>query len=100
MQPPSYAPAPSPLDQIDPNIIEKIEVFKGPSAATLYGADAANGVIVITTKRGRPGPTRWTAQSTHGRTDPARALSRGLFPLGPQPIISRRPHDALYPSRR
>ncbi len=62
-------PAPSPLDQIDPNIIETIDVFKGPSAATLYGADAANGVIVITTKRGKPGPTRWDVRFNYGRTD-------------------------------
>ena len=55
---PAYA-APSPLDQIDPNSIETIEVFKGPSAAALYGSDAANGVIVVTTKRGRAGPTHW-----------------------------------------
>ncbi len=51
-------PRPSPLDQIDPNSIEKIEVLKGPSASALYGSDAANGVIVITTKRGRAGPTK------------------------------------------
>src|SRR5205085_2229549 len=62
-------PAPSPLDQIDVNIIEKVEIFKGPSAATLYGPDAANGVIVITTKRGKPGPTRWSANLTHSRTN-------------------------------
>ena len=54
----SYA-APSPLDQIDPNSIETIEVFKGPSASALYGSDAANGVIIITTKHGRAGPTHW-----------------------------------------
>jgi TonB-dependent SusC/RagA subfamily outer membrane receptor len=41
----------SPMDKIDPNIIATIEVFKGPSAASLYGPDAANGVIVITTKK-------------------------------------------------
>jgi TonB-linked SusC/RagA family outer membrane protein len=70
-------PAPSPLDQIDPNIIEKIEIFKGPSAATLYGADAANGVIVITTKRGHPGPTRWTANVTQGITN-----TPGQYPMG------------------
>ena len=52
--------APSPLDQIDPNSIETIEVMKGPSATAIYGSDAANGVIVITTKHGRAGPTRWT----------------------------------------
>lgn len=56
----------SPLDQIDPHSIERIEVFKGPSAATLYGADAANGVIVITTKRGQAGPARWTFGSEYG----------------------------------
>jgi TonB-linked SusC/RagA family outer membrane protein len=52
--------APSPLDQIDPGSIETIEVLKGPSASAIYGSDAAQGVIVITTKHGRVGPTRWT----------------------------------------
>jgi TonB-linked SusC/RagA family outer membrane protein len=56
----SHQPATSRLNDIDPESIETIEVLKGPSAATLYGSDAANGVIVITTKKGRPGPTRWT----------------------------------------
>ena len=55
----TYA-APSPLDQIDPNNIATIEVFKGPSATAIYGSDAANGVIVITTKQGRAGPTQWS----------------------------------------
>ena len=45
--------APSPLDQIDPASIETIEVLKGPSAIAIYGSDAANGVIVVTTKHGR-----------------------------------------------
>lgn len=74
---PSPLAAPSPLDQIDPNTIEKIEVFKGPSAATLYGADAANGVIVITTKKGRPGPARWNAALTQGITN-----TPGKYPTG------------------
>ena len=51
--------APSPLDQIDPNTIATIEVLKGPSATATYGSDAANGVIVITTKHGHTGPTTW-----------------------------------------
>ncbi len=50
---------PSPLDAIDPATIETIEIVKGPAAATLYGPDAANGVIKITTKRGKAGPARW-----------------------------------------
>ena len=64
----NYA-TPSPLDYLDPNSIQTIEVLKGPSAATLYGQDAANGVIVITTKKGRAGPPRWTASAERGMTE-------------------------------
>jgi TonB-linked SusC/RagA family outer membrane protein len=48
------------INDLNPNEIEDIEIVKGPSAATLYGTDAANGVIVITTKKGHAGSTRWT----------------------------------------
>ena len=48
------------LNDLDPNEIQDIEIVKGPSAATLYGTDAANGVVVITTKRGRAGATQWS----------------------------------------
>src|SRR5260221_11224162 len=65
VNPPPYA-APSPLDNIDPNSIETIEVLKGPSAATLYGQDAANGVIVITTKKGKAGPPHGSAEVEQG----------------------------------
>ena len=52
---------PSRLNDLSPDDIESIEIVKGPSAAALYGTDAANGVIQIRTKRGRPGPTKWSA---------------------------------------
>jgi TonB-linked SusC/RagA family outer membrane protein len=52
---------PSRVGDINPDEIESIEVVKGPSAATLYGTDAANGVIVINTKRGRAGRAHWNA---------------------------------------
>jgi TonB-linked SusC/RagA family outer membrane protein len=57
------------LNDIDPNDIEDVEIVKGPSAATLYGTDAANGVIVITTKRGRAGSTRYTWFGEQGTVD-------------------------------
>jgi len=57
------------LADIDPEDIENIEVVKGPSAATLYGTDAANGVIVITTKRGRAGAARWNVYAEDGLID-------------------------------
>jgi TonB-linked SusC/RagA family outer membrane protein len=40
---------------LSPDDIESLVVLKGPEAAALYGIDAANGAIVITTKRGKPG---------------------------------------------
>src|SRR5688572_16184971 len=46
---------PSRLDDIDPSSIEKIEVLKGAAAATLYGTEASNGVLLITTKKGKIG---------------------------------------------
>ncbi len=51
---------PSRVGDLNPEEIESIEVVRGPSAATLYGTDAANGVIVITTKRGVAGRNEWT----------------------------------------
>lgn len=42
---------------INPDDIEEITVLKGPAAAALYGINAANGAIIITTKRGRAGKT-------------------------------------------
>ena len=52
--------APSRLNDLNPEDWESVEVVKGPSAAALYGTDAANGVIQIRTKQGRPGPTKWS----------------------------------------
>jgi TonB-linked SusC/RagA family outer membrane protein len=47
------------LNDLNPEDIEDIEVVKGPAASTLYGTQAANGVIKITTKRGRAGAAQW-----------------------------------------
>lgn len=70
---------PSRLDALDPNTIETIEVVRGPAAATLYGPDAANGVILITTKRGSVGPARWDFHYSHDRKAPS-----GKHPLSYQ----------------
>ncbi len=43
---------------IDPNDVESITVLKGPAAAALYGIDAANGAIIITTKSGEAGKAK------------------------------------------
>lgn len=49
----SIAGAPNPLALINPNEIESFNVLKDASAAAIYGSRAANGVIIITTKKGR-----------------------------------------------
>jgi len=61
----------SALDAINPNDIQSIEVIKGPAAATLYGADAAGGVIQIITKKGRTGGegVHWDASLEQGNVD-------------------------------
>lgn len=67
---------PSRLDAIDPNTIETIEIVRGPAAATLYGPDAANGVIMITTKRGSVGPARWDLHYSYDIKNPV-----GNYPM-------------------
>jgi TonB-linked SusC/RagA family outer membrane protein len=57
---------PSRLDDIDPSSIEKIEVLKGAAAATLYGTEASNGVLLITTKKGSAGAPRWQLELEQG----------------------------------
>jgi TonB-linked SusC/RagA family outer membrane protein len=48
----------SPLNSFNPNDIESVEVLKDASSTAIYGARAANGVILITTKRGKEGKPR------------------------------------------
>ncbi len=56
----------SPLQDIAAEDIERIEVIKGASAATLYGTEASGGVIQIFTKRGVSGAPIWNAEMTQG----------------------------------
>lgn len=56
----------SPLSTINPNDIESVEVLKDASASAIYGARAANGVILITTKRGKAGKTNVSLESYYG----------------------------------
>lgn len=51
----------SPLNAINPNDIESIEVLKDADATAIYGSRAANGVVLITTKKGKVGKTQFKA---------------------------------------
>lgn len=56
----------SPLNSINPADIDRIEVIKGAAATTLYGTEAAAGVIQIFTKRGHTGAPQWVASIEQG----------------------------------
>ena len=62
------------LSSINPSDIESMSVLKDASAGALYGARGANGVIMITTKKGKEGKTQVTWRSTAGWS--SRALPR------------------------
>lgn len=56
----------SPLNDINPADIDRIEIIKGAAASTLYGTEAAAGVIQIFTKKGRAGKTQWALETQQG----------------------------------
>lgn len=58
--------ASNPLNFINAQDIESIDVLKDASAAAIYGSRAANGVIVITTKKGKAGQTRMALNTSYG----------------------------------
>ena len=78
----------SPLDNINPADIERIEVIKGSAATTLYGTEASAGVIQVFTKRGAAGAPVWAAEVKAGS-----AWSRkfGVDTPGADPYINMGP---------
>src|SRR5437867_705632 len=57
---------PSRLNDLSPQDLEAVQVNSGPASSVLYGTDAANGAIVIRTRRGQPGATKWTMSAEGG----------------------------------
>lgn len=62
------------LNAVNPNDIASVEVLKDASASAIYGARAANGVILITTKRGKKGETKVSLNTFTGVQNPWRTL--------------------------
>jgi TonB-dependent SusC/RagA subfamily outer membrane receptor len=60
--------AASPLNDINPNDIDRVEIIKGAAATTLYGTEAASGVVQIFTKRGAAGRPAVEVQTTVARS--------------------------------
>ncbi|WP_026994725.1 SusC/RagA family TonB-linked outer membrane protein [Flectobacillus major] len=66
--------ATNPLADINPQDIESMEVLKDAAAAAIYGARGANGVVIITTKKGKNGQTRVNFGYQVGSSKPTRKL--------------------------
>ncbi len=60
----------NPLAAINPNDIESIEILKDASAAGIYGSRGANGVVIVTTKRGKSGKPSFSFSSRFGFSEP------------------------------
>ncbi|MBS0010560.1 MAG: TonB-dependent receptor [Bacteroidales bacterium] len=62
----------SPLADINMADVESIQILKDASAAAIYGSRASNGVVVITTKSGQAGDTKFNVSYTTGVSEPSR----------------------------
>ncbi len=66
--------ATNPLNFLNPQDIEAIDVLKDASATAIYGARGANGVVLITTRKGKAGTSNFTLSSSVGLSTLARAV--------------------------
>ncbi|HMH54936.1 MAG TPA: SusC/RagA family TonB-linked outer membrane protein, partial [Gemmatimonadales bacterium] len=85
----SSAAPPNRAIDLNPDDIENVEILKGAASGAIYGSRAGQGVILITTKHGRPGPTKYSLRSSisldkHGRL-PAFQNKYGLGTAGVTP---------------
>ncbi|MGI8507952.1 MAG: TonB-dependent receptor domain-containing protein [Gemmatimonadaceae bacterium] len=86
------------LNDISPEDIESIQIIKGPAAATIYGTEAANGVIQIITKKGARGKPQLTARIEEGSIyfrDAAGRMPTNYAPDSTGAIIGYNPISAL-----
>ena len=67
------------IGDINPNDVESIEVLKGASAAAMYGAKASNGVIIINTKRGKGGKTKFNFSTRTGSSSLLQKMGHRVF---------------------
>jgi TonB-linked SusC/RagA family outer membrane protein len=69
------------IADLNPDDIESVEVLKGASAAAIYGSKASNGVIIVTTRRGRDGAPRFSLSQRLGYYELSNTLGSRHFTL-------------------
>lgn len=62
----------NPLSDLNMNDVESIQILKDASASAIYGSRASNGVVLITTKKGQSGDTKFNVSYTTGISEPSR----------------------------
>lgn len=70
------------FNDLNPEDIESVEILKGPAASALYGTAAANGVIQVTTKRGRAGAPQFRVWTEYGRIEETTDFPDNVFSVG------------------
>ena len=70
----TFPTATSPLNSINPDNIESIEVLKDADATSIYGSRGANGVVLVTTKKGKAGKTKFSVTASTGSGQVTRFL--------------------------
>lgn len=91
----------SSMDMVNPNDIESISILKDAASSAIYGSRAANGVVLITTKKGKAGQMRLSYSGTFSIAEPSnlhrmvsdyprrmRLMNEGYTNLGNQPFFS------------
>ena len=94
------------MDAVNPNDVESVSILKDAASAAIYGAQAANGVILITTKKGTNGPPSVTYTGLLSQSSPINLpkfvtnyaqhmelINEGLTNLNQQPIFSQETID-------
>lgn len=68
------------IADLNPNDVENVEVLKGAAASAIYGSKASNGVIIITTKRGRVGAPQFSITQRFGTARVSKKVGLRRFP--------------------
>ena len=68
------------LNTLNLNDIESMQVLKDASAASIYGSRAGNGVVIITTKKGKAGKPKFTYDTYYGTQRPGKLLRHAEHP--------------------
>lgn len=85
----------NPLNFLNPDDIESIEILKDAAAASIYGARAANGVVIVTTKKGKAGKPKFTVNVYQGQSSPLQLVeslnSQQWFQLRTEALTNANP---------